>query len=118
MIIVYLVTLFSLSVYSFSLVDPNITLVQTRWWEIFRENMVYFGYYQRENSWLVYLLLIVLLFTFHYLFVKKYKLYSPVKLALLIGIVFLMSNPLLSHDLFNYMFDSRIATFYHQNPYF
>lgn len=27
------------------------------------------------------------------------------------------SYPFLSHDFFNYMFDARIATYYHQNPY-
>lgn len=114
----YFIPLFSLSVYSFSLIDPNITFFQSKWWEIFRNKMVYFGYYRREMSWVVYLSIVVLLFIFHYIFVKKYKQYNPIRLAIFIGFIFLFSYPFLSHDFFNYMFDARIATFYHQNPYF
>ncbi|OGK09223.1 hypothetical protein A2767_06790 [Candidatus Roizmanbacteria bacterium RIFCSPHIGHO2_01_FULL_35_10] len=117
MILAYLLTLLSLTIYSFSLVDPNITFFQSKWWEVFREKMVYLGYYQRQTSWMLYFFLVVFLFIFHYFFVKKYKKFNPVKLALLIGIILLISYPLLSHDFFNYMFDARIMTFYHQNPY-
>ena len=66
---------------------------------------------------MIYLILVVLLFVFNYLFIKKYKRFDPIKLAILIGAILLFSYPLLSHDFFNYMFDARIATYYHQNPY-
>lgn len=117
-ILLYAISLFSLSVYSFSLIDPNLTFFQTSWWEIFRDKMVYFGYYQRDFSWLVYLILIVLLFAFHYYLLKKYKQFNPIKIAIIIGLIFLFSYPFLSHDFFNYMFDAKIATYYHKNPYF
>ena len=117
MIIFYSLIIFSLAVYSFSLIDPNITFLQTRWWEVFRENLVYFGYYRRDLSWLIYLSLVLLLFIFHYYFIKKYKQFSPHKLAFIIGGILVVSYPFLSHDFFNYMFDARILTFYHQNPY-
>ena len=118
MILIFTLTLILLSIYSYVLIDPNITFFQTRWWEIFREKMIYFGYYQRQISWIVYLTLVVLLFAFHYFFVKKYKQFNPLKLALFIGAILLISYPLLSHDFLNYMFDARIVTFYHKSPYF
>jgi len=80
--------------------------------------MVYFGYYQRFWSWLLYFFLIIILFIFYRYFSRKEKKVSPVKLALLIGGVLTLSYPFLSHDFFNYLFDARIATFYFKNPYF
>ena len=117
MLIIYSIILFFLSVYSYSLIDPNLTFFQTHWWEIFRAKMVYFGYYQRDLSWFVYLSLIILLFIFHLYFLKKHKGFNPLKIALLISGVLLISYPLLSHDFFNYLFDARIVTYYNHNPY-
>ena len=116
-ITLYIISLLTFSIYSYSLIDPNITFFQTKWWELFREKMVYFGYYQRQTSWLVYLTLVILLFIFHCFFSKKYKQFNPLKLALFIGAILLISYPFLSHDFLNYMFDARIVTFYQQNPY-
>ena len=116
--IFYFLLLFILTIYSYALVDPNLTVISSKWWEVFREKMVELGYYRRDISWIVYLIIIILLFVFNYLFIKKYKQFNSVKLAITTGIILLFSYPFLSHDFFNYMFDARIATFYHQNPYF
>src|SRR3989344_4490528 len=98
MIFIFGILLIGLSVYSYSLIDPNITFFQMRWWEIFREKLVYFGYYQRDTSWITYLIIVVLLFIFHYFFVKNYRHFNSVKLALITGVILLVSYPLLSHD--------------------
>lgn len=79
--------------------------------------MVYWGYYRRDITSVMYIALICLLFIFHYFIVKKNKKISALKLAGIIGFIMLLSYPLLSHDFFNYMFDAKIFTFYHQNPY-
>ncbi len=117
MIAGYIIVLCFALLYSFTLIDPNITLINHPLWDSFREPMVQIGYHNRPLSWGLYLVLILLLFVFHYLFVKKYKQYNAVWLSVAIGYVLLLSYPLLSHDLFNYMFDARILTFYGENPY-
>lgn len=117
MTVLYFLSLAILTVYSFALIDPNITFFQTRWWEVFREKIIYFGYYQRNISWLIYLFLIILLFVFHYFFIKKYRQFNPILIAIFTGSILLISYPLLSHDFFNYMFDARILTYHQQNPY-
>ena len=118
MIALYYFLLFILSIYSYALVDPNLTLVSSDWWAIFRLKMVELGYYRRDISWLIYLVIIILLFVFNYFFIQKYKHLSVIKIAIFTGLILLFSYPFLSHDFFNYMFDAKIATFYHKNPYF
>ncbi len=114
----YALTLLAFTVYSYALIDPNITFFNNHAWEVFRNVMVQFGYYQRDHSWYVYALLTVLLFVFHYYFVKgKREKQRAFHLALITGIIVVFSYPFLTHDFFNYMFDAKILTFYHQNPY-
>ena len=118
MIVFYILLLIILSIYSYSLVDPNFTLINSHYWTLFRNTVVYFGYYQRFWSWIVYLILISALFLFYFYFVRQVKKYHPLTLALLIGGILLLSYPFLSHDFFNYLFDAKIVTYYFKNPYF
>lgn len=117
MLIFYFVILALISVYSYSLIDPNLTLFNSALWEHFRNNMVYLGYYQRNTSSYIYIVFVILLFFFHLYFIKNYKNFSPLKLALRVGLILLFSYPFLSHDFFNYMFDAKIITVYGGNPY-
>jgi hypothetical protein len=115
--ILYAILLGALSVYSYVLQDGNITFFNNSLWTSFRNAAVELGYHQRATSWYIFLGILVLLFAFHWYCIKHAKKMNPVKLALLIGGILMFSYPLLSHDFFNYMFDAKILTFYHQNPY-
>ena len=115
--ILYTILLAILSVYSYALIDGNVTFFNNSLWTNFRNNMVELGYHQRTTSWYIYLGVIILLYAFHWYCIKHPKKWDPVKVALLIGGVLLFSYPFLSHDFFNYMFDAKILTYYHQNPY-
>lgn len=116
-IIIYLISLFIFTVYSYSLIDPNLTLLNSQAWVFFRDIMVNFGYYLRNLSANSYLLLIILLTFAHLFLIKNHKKIPVVKLALAIGLITIFSYPFLSHDLFNYIFDAKILTFYGKNPY-
>lgn len=118
MVILYSLLIGLFSFYSYALVDPNMTLVNHPLWTTFRNNMVTLGYYNRPLSWIFYLFLIIALYLAHFWLVKNYQKINVLKLALVIAIISLFSYPFLSHDFFNYLFDARIVTFYHQNPYF
>ena len=113
----YVVVLLLTGVYSYWLIDPNITFFQSSYWVQFRDWAVYLGYYRRDISWIVYLTLLILLFIFHYIFLKKFKQHSVLRIAGLIVLLGCVSYPFLSHDLFNYLFDARILTRYGLNPY-
>jgi len=111
----YFVILSILAVYSYSLIDLNLTLFNHPLWNSFRSFIIQIGYFKRELSFSLYTFLILSLFFLQYLSIKA-KL-NPVKLALLIGVICLFSYPFLSHDYFNYIFDAKILTFYGKNPY-
>ena len=117
MLIFYVLLIVALQIYSFALIDPNLTLVNHPWWVLFRDQLVYFGYYMRESSWYTYLAILILLFISHLFFVKNYKKYNPLVVGGIIGFILIFSYPFLSHDFFNYIFDAKIFTYYHQNPY-
>ncbi len=115
---VYLFLVFFLSLYSYSLLDPNLTLVRFKLWTVFRNFMVNWGYFHRSVNSLIFLFLTVCLsFTYFLLFNFKFKKADIFKLTILIGLITFFSYPFLSHDFFNYLFDAKILTVYHQNPY-
>lgn len=116
--IFYLFSLLFLSFFSYVLVDPNLTLFNQPLWTSFRNFVVNIGYYQRELSWLIYLILIVIFFGFHFYFIRNYRKINLWRLGLMIFFLTIFSYPFLSHDFFNYMFDARILTVYGKNPYF
>ncbi len=116
-VLLYGILLSLLGVYSYWLIDPNITFFQNNYWVQFRDWAVYLGYYRRDISWIVYLILLILLFVFHFLLVKKYKSNSAIRIAFIITVISCISYPFVSHDLFNYLFDARILTHYGLNPY-
>ncbi|OGK18595.1 hypothetical protein A3G67_01980 [Candidatus Roizmanbacteria bacterium RIFCSPLOWO2_12_FULL_40_12] len=107
----------ALLIYSYSLIDLNLTLFNDELWLLARDSLVRLGYFQRELSSYIYIAVVLVLFYFHWLFTKNYKVVSFWKVVIPLLFLGVSSYPLLSHDFFNYMFDAKILTFYHQNPY-
>lgn len=115
---IYAIVLIFASLYSYVLQDPNITLLNHPTWTIFRDFAVNIGYHQRPASTVIYFAILVLFLALHLWGMKFDQKINPVRLSLMIAGILTLSYPFLSHDLFNYMFDAKILTFYHQNPYF
>ena len=111
----YFITVFLFSIYSYSLIDLNLTLFNHKLWDSFRSFIIQIGYFNRGLSTTIFFAGIIILYVLYFL-VKKTK-SSPIKVAFVIGIVSLVAYPFLSHDFFNYMFDAKILTFYGKNPY-
>ena len=117
MILLYGLILLILLIYSYSLIDLNLTLINHPLWQNFRASIIQLGYYHRDWSWLVYAGLVILLFFFHLYFLKYHSKHNGLKVGLIVAVVLVGAYPLITHDLFNYIFDARIVTFYHKNPY-
>ena len=118
----YGAVLISVFLYSFTQVDLNLTLSKISFWFAIQDFFQHIGYFQRPLSTLIYLILILLLFTIYYLLlslVKKNRLKEKQiwSLIILTAGVLLFSYPAFSYDVFNYIFDARIFTKYRLNPY-
>lgn len=120
MIPLYFLLLLLLGIYSYSQIDLNLTLLQQSWFLAFQNQMIQLGYFNRPISTVIFTVLTLLLFVFYFLWVFKSERISIKKLmvaVLGIGILGVLSYPSFSHDIFNYIFDARIAVFHKANPY-
>lgn len=118
----WVVSAIALLLYSFTQVDLSLTLSQVSIWQTIQKFFQQIGYFNRPLSTILYLVITGIMFFLYGLtlnLVKK-KILSEKQLfriVVAIGIILFFSYNAFSYDLFNYIFDAKIVTFYHQNPY-
>jgi hypothetical protein len=110
-------------VYSFTQVDLSLTLSKLSIYQTLEKSLQQVGFYQRPISAIIFIVLAGLLFIFYLLFLYLTKkgslsLKNLTILTILSAVILGFSYNAFSYDLFNYIFDARIASFYHLNPYF
>ncbi len=118
----YVIVAICLFFYSFTQVDLGLTLSQWSYWQVFQKFFQHIGYFDRPLSTGFYITIITLLFIFYGIFLYKahkniLKEKSIWKLIFVISTILFFAYNAFSYDLFNYIFDAKIVTFYHQNPY-
>lgn len=121
-ILLYSLTLVGLLGYSFSQIDLNLTLSSNPWYQTVQQKLIFLGYFQRPTSTSIYLFLILLLLIFQLYFIKDAKrgmLSENLvwKLSLVSAAILLFSYPAFSHDIFNYIFDTRLVITHHVSPW-
>lgn len=119
----YILLLMVLFIYSFTQVDLNLTLSKLSIYQTTEKALQYVGFFQRPLSTLIFTIILSLLFIFYLIFlylakkgelkVKHLKILTIASFAVLV-----FSYNAFSYDLFNYIFDARILSHYHLNPYF
>ncbi len=118
----YLLSVISLFFFSFTQVDLGLTLTQWSVWQEFQKFFQTIGYFNRPYATAWYVATLILLWVFYLLFlflVKKKQITNRqcLKLIFITSIILFFSYNAFSYDLFNYIFDVKVVTFYHQNPY-
>ncbi len=118
----YLATILALFLYSFTQVDLSLTLSRISIYQQVEKLLQNIGFFQRPLSALIFSLIFLLLFIFYLTFLflsKKNKIHlKHLKIVIFATFIILVfSYNAFSYDLFNYIFDAKIVTFYHQNPY-
>lgn len=111
-----------LFLYSYTQVDLSLTLSQVSIYQTVEKWFQYVGYFNRPLSTYLYIGIIAILF---YCYIVVLKLVSEKKitkkqiwiLTLITAGILVFSYNAFSYDLFNYIFDAKIITHYHQNPY-
>lgn len=121
-IVLYLFGIISLFFYSFTQIDLGLAL--TRFPVLFTIQRAFqsIGYFQRPLSTLIFISILLVLYFSYILFLnsgrnKKINRRTIWFLIFITAGLLLFSYNAFSHDLFNYIFDAKIFTHYHENPY-
>lgn len=118
----FLLSVLGLFLYSFTQVDLNLTFSQNPLYQEISKYFQYVGFFDRSLSTTFYILILFFLFLFYTLIliaVNKNKINRKqfwIIIFVVSGILTFSYNAF-SYDLFNYIFDAKIFTHYHLNPY-
>ena len=111
-----------LFLYSFTQIDLGLTLTEASFWQVIQKNFQHIGYFDRPLSSALYIGLILIMFGYYLWLVKKtaedkIDISIIVKLIFFSCLILVLSYNAFSYDLFNYIFDAKIFTYYRLNPY-
>lgn len=120
--IFYPILIVCLFLYSFTQVDLNLTFSRASWFQSVEKSFQYIGYFNRPLSTYIFIGLLLLFLGFYIclLVLAKQQQITIKQFWILLFIttfILLFSYNAFSYDVFNYIFDAKIITFYHQNPY-
>ncbi len=118
----HLISSLGLFLYSYTQIDLGLVITRVSWLYAIEKKFQYIGYFNRPLSALLFIFLTII-FIILYLFLWRLSHQNKIKSSTMwsiIGVVTIIltfSYNAFSYDLFNYLFDAKILTHYHQNPY-
>ncbi len=118
----FLLVILFLFFYSFTQIDLSLTLSQVSIWQNIQKSFQYVGYFNRPLSTALFIILLIFMFGYYFWFLRqafRKQLKTKDIIVLIISTAFILSFSYnaFSYDLFNYIFDAKIITYYHENPY-
>lgn len=118
----YMIASLALFLYSYTQVDLNLTLSTANIWQYIQKAFQYVGYYERTVSTVLYLSILVFFYGLYVIVLQRIRagtmtVHSLWKTIFCISLVFVLSYPAFSYDIFNYMFTAKTVLLYHKNPY-
>lgn len=118
----YFAVIFSLFLYSFTQIDLSLTLSKASLWQGIQKSFQQIGFFERPQSALIFSVILICMFVLYFSFLflsSKNKITHKQLTILTLGsfAVLVFSYNAFSYDLFNYIFDAKILTHYHLNPY-
>lgn len=118
----FLVSLAAFFLYSFTQIDLGLTFSRIGFLRSLVRSFQEIGYFQRPLSTQLYISFLIIFHLFYFFFLylasrKKISIKKAWTLILTAAAVLVFSYNTFSYDLFNYIFDAKIITHYHQNPY-
>lgn len=111
----------SLFIYSYGFVDFNLTLSSNLYVSKFVAWSQQLAMFNRSTSFYVYVGIVIALYLLYFGVIVhwfKHKLLKfPWKIVAAIAVIFSLSYPLLSSDVFKYLFSAKTVLVYHANPH-
>ena len=121
--LVFLLTWLLFAIYSFTRRDLNLILYNffpySKFWHQTRESLTQLGYYQRPLATLIFFILLLILIFIYFKLIHQ-KLLPPqswLKWFIPISLIGIISYPMFSHDIFNYLFNAKMVLIYKANPH-
>lgn len=111
-----------LFLYSFTQVDLSLTFSRASIYQSIEKSFQYVGWFDRPISTYLYIAIFIILFILYFwtlrLVSKKSLSRKIIWFSIfIVTLILLLSYNAFSYDIFNYIFDAKIITHYHQNPY-
>jgi len=118
----FVVSLVAFFLYSFTQIDLGLTFSRIGFLRSLVRSFQEIGYFQRILSTQLYISFLIIFHLFYFFFLylasrKKISIKKAWTLIFTAAVVLVFSYNTFSYDLFNYIFDAKIITHYHQNPY-
>ncbi len=118
----WIATSVALLLYSFTQVDLSLTLSRASIYQAVEKSFQYVGYFNRPLSTYIYIGIVAVLFVLYLItlnLVRKKLIDRRMVFAIVIfaALILFLSYNAFSYDFFNYIFDAKILTHYHANPY-
>lgn len=118
----YLLTIVLLFFYSFTQVDLGLTLTKASIFAQIQHIFQHIGYFNRPLSVIFFSAIVIFLFIFYgyYLSLAKRDLFTTKAIWIIVIVtagILTFSYTAFSYDIFNYIFDAKIITYYKENPY-
>lgn len=118
----FIFVVLALFVYSFTQIDLGLTISSFPVLHGVEMGFKEIGYFARPVSTVFYVVIVGLMFIYFIYFLnlsikKKLKMDVIWKILIISSVILTFSYIAFSHDLFNYIFDAKIITYYHENPY-
>ncbi len=104
-------------VYSYGFVDLNLTLSSHPLVFNFVSFMQQLSYFDRLLSLKVFITLIIALFGLYLATISLKISAFPWRLVIVLAVIFALAYPMLSSDVFKYLFSAKAIILYHVNPY-
>lgn len=118
----FLLSVILLFLYSFTQIDLGLVFTGNDFLLFFQRSFQQIGYFQRSTSASIFVFIISAL-SISYLLLLKFLYKGALKMkdvflvSILSAVILFISYNAFSYDLFNYIFDAKIVTYYHENPY-
>lgn len=119
---IFILSLVFLLLYSFTQIDLGLALTRFEGLHAVQRVFQEIGYFQRGASagifiFVISFLCISYLFILRLLYRGLMRTKDVITLSIVSSVILFLSYNAFSYDLFNYIFDAKIVTYYHENPY-
>ena len=114
----WVISAFTIFIYSYGFVDLNLTLSSAPLIFHFVSTMQQLVYFNRPISLIVFVsIILIIFFLYLYILAKAQTQSFPWKVVICISILLALAYPMLSSDVFKYLFGAKQILVYHSNPY-